>query len=965
MAIYHLHVKVIGRATGASAVASAAYRAAERLRDERIDRAHDFTSKAGVVHSEILLPDGAPEHLSDRQTLWNAVEAGEVRKDAQLAREVEFAIPREMTQEQGIALARDFVEREFVERGMIADLNVHWDIGEDGRARPHAHVMLTMREVNENGFGKKVRDWNARDQVEHWREAWADYANERLATLGIEARIDHRSLEDQGIDLEPQHKIGPATPRRIAQGLEAERLDEHRAIAAANGDRIIAEPTLALDAITHQQATFTTRDLARFVHRHSDGREQFDRVMGAVRGSPELVALGKDGRGQQRFTSRSMLAAERRLERLTEVMAGRERHRVTERSCNRALANAAKRGLVLSGEQRAAFEHITEGRDLGIVLGYAGSGKSALLGVAKDTWEQSGYRVQGLALSGIAAENLQHGSAIPSRTIASIEHGWAGGRDTLTERDILVIDEAGMIGTRQMERVLTEAQKRRAKVVLVGDAEQLQAIEAGAAFRSIAERHPHAEIGTVRRQRADWQKQATRQLATGRTGEALAAYGDHGMVHAADSREQARANLIDRWDRERCAAPEQSRMILTHTNDEVRALNGLARERLREADELGADVRITVERGARDFARGDRIMFLRNERSLGVKNGTLGTLEQVSRGHMAARLDSGAQVAFDLKDYAHVDHGYAATIHKAQGVTVDRTHVLATPGLDRHAAYVALSRHRDSVQLHYGRDDFSDHRQLVRTLSRARPKDMAGDFKRDYTRDYAERRAIRLPGDSPERGTASPERRGMFANFKPVAPKPDRSVPLSGRPGNTLGRAVQRYTRCQQEILDMRERDLPVLPHQRQALDRAGEVLDALRPEASRDLYNALNRDRSLIDETASGNTRRAIRAMQRETQVRTDPALRAERFVKRWQALEQRRTQLYRAGDMGAVHKITGSMGAMAKSLERDAQMESLLRPRARELGLKIEVSMMPGRTLARQLTQYLGLARGRGLGR
>ena len=147
MAIYHLHVKVIGRKSGASAVASAAYRSGSRLRDERLDRSQDFSAKRGVVHSEVMLPENAPEAWSDRERLWNDVEAFEVRKDAQLAREVEFAIPREMTEAQGIELARDFVQAEFVDRGMIADLNVHWDMAEDGMPKPHAHVMLTMRAV--------------------------------------------------------------------------------------------------------------------------------------------------------------------------------------------------------------------------------------------------------------------------------------------------------------------------------------------------------------------------------------------------------------------------------------------------------------------------------------------------------------------------------------------------------------------------------------------------------------------------------------------------------------------------------------------------------------------------------------------------------------------------------------------------------------------------------------------------
>ncbi len=240
MAIYHFSVQVISRATGRSAVAAAAYRAGERLHDEWIDRDHDFRARAGVEHSEILLPDGAPEQWRDRERLWNDVEAFEKRKDAQLAREIEFAIPREVSKAQGIELARDFVQAEFVDRGMIADLNVHWDIGADGQPKPHAHVMLTMREVVERddgsvGFGQKVREWNDHSNVEQWRERWAAHVNTRLAELDIDARIDHRSLADQGIDLEPQTKIGGPAHRMVGQGLDADRADLHREIARENG----------------------------------------------------------------------------------------------------------------------------------------------------------------------------------------------------------------------------------------------------------------------------------------------------------------------------------------------------------------------------------------------------------------------------------------------------------------------------------------------------------------------------------------------------------------------------------------------------------------------------------------------------------------------------------------------------------------------------------------------------------
>ena len=728
MATYHFSAKVIGRGAGSSAVASAAYRSASRLHDARLDRHHDFSNKTGVVHSEVMLPAGAPEQLRDRATLWNEVEATEKRKDAQLAREVEFAIPRELTREQGVALAREFVAKEFVARGMVADLNVHWDIGSDGQAKPHAHVMLTMREVGPDGFGAKQRDWNATALLQSWRENWAAHVNDRLQLLGIDARIDHRSYEAQGVGLEPQHKIGAAGARRLQRGEDAERADEHRAIAQSNGAKILANPEVGLDALTRTQATFTTRDLALFAHRQSDGKEQFDRVLAAMRGSDALLALGRDREGNERFTSVSMRGAEEALAKNAEALA-RASHRVSSFAVERAVRTAAGRGMVLGTEQRRALEHVIKAQGLSLVVGYAGAGKSAMLGVAREAWEAAGYTVRGAALSGIAAENLEGGSGIASRTIASLEHSWARDRDRLSSHDVLVIDEAGMIGTRQLGRMLAEAAHGGAKVVLVGDVQQLQAIEAGAAFRLLAERHGAAEISEVRRQSAQWMRDATRAFASGRTGEAIAAYGNAGMVHAADTRDAARAALIERWDAERRADPAQSRIILTHTNTEVAMLNQAARQKLAERSELGIDVTVQTERGARPFADKDRILFLQNERGLGVKNGSLGTVEKAARDSLAVRLDDGRQVKVDLKTYAHVDHGYAATVHKTQGMTVDRTHVLATPGLDAHATYVALSRHRDGTALHYGRDDFADASQLRRTLSRERPKDMAMDYE--------------------------------------------------------------------------------------------------------------------------------------------------------------------------------------------------------------------------------------------
>ena len=496
MAIYHLSAKVIQRSQGRSAIAAAAYRAAAALHDESLGRTFNYLAKSGLVHSEILLPEGAPARWLDRAALWNEVERVERRRDAVLAREIELALPRELSEREAIRLARDFAREQFVARGMVADLNVHWGRSSDGEAQPHAHIMLSMRRVvpgqghpEEAGFGLKERGWNDKALLRIWRARWAELVNVRLAEVDQDVRVDHRSNAARGIDLEPQNKIGPAGARRAVRGEDAERAEEHRAIARRNGERLLAEPDLALQALTQQQSTFTREDLAKLVHRHSDGAAQFTSIMAKVEASPELLRVGTDGHGRPRLSTREMVAIERRMEATALALSRRTTHAV---SVGRRRALLA--GSTLGEEQRLAFGHVTRARDLAVVVGYAGSGKSTMLGAARQAWEGQGYTVRGAALSGIAAEGLEAGSGITSRTIASWEHAWAQGFELLGPRDVLVLDEAGMVGSRQMARVLAAVHAAGAKLVLVGDAEQLQAIEAGAAFRAIAERVGAVEI---------------------------------------------------------------------------------------------------------------------------------------------------------------------------------------------------------------------------------------------------------------------------------------------------------------------------------------------------------------------------------------------------------------------------------------------------------------------------------------
>jgi hypothetical protein len=367
-------------------------------------------------------------------------------------------------------------------------------------------------------------------------------------------------------------------------------------------------------------------------------------------------------------------------------------------------------------------------------------------------------------------------------------------------------------------------------------------------------------------------------------------------------------------------------------------------------------------------------MFLRNERSLGVKNGSLGVVESVSTTRMAVMMDDGRSVAFDVKDYADVDHGYAATIHKSQGVTVDRVHVLATPGLDRHASYVALSRHRDSVDLHYGRDDFADQGKLVRTLARERSKDMASD----YAGSFAERRQIIRRGievAQPTRERPSQKARSMFDGLRltsPEAPAPSRDpfagLKLSMKPidveqdrEKAMSEAVQRVARATGDILRMRGQGMEELPHQRLSLEKARKGLDEVRPHASTDLRQAFARDRRFVEEAAKGRTANAIRAMQLETEIRLDPDRRADRFASDFQRMHRQVRRLEEAGDRRGGDALRQQMIGMAKGLERDPELESRLRKRSSSMGIPARED----RPLSQTISDWLGPSRSRGIGR
>jgi len=773
VAVPHFSVSIVARGSGRSAVLSAAYRHCAKMDFEREARTIDYTRKQGLLHEEFVIPVNAPDWLramvadlsvsGASEAFWNKVESFEKRSDAQLAKDVTIALPIELSAEQNIALVRDFVERHITAFGMIADWVFH-----DAPGNPHIHLMTTLRPLTEDGFGaKKVAIlgsdgkpqrndagkivyelWaGGADDFNAFRDGWFACQNRHLALAGLDIRVDGRSFEKQGIALEPTIHIGVGataierkadeageTASSAAVKLERIELQEER--REENARRIQRDPGLVLDLITREKSVFDERDIAKVLHRYIDDPTLFRDLMARVLQHPDALRLDSErisfstgARSPAKYTTHDLIRIEAEMANRALWLGRQHIHRVA----SRVFTQAFERHDRLSDEQKSAIEHIAGKTRIAAVVGRAGAGKTTMMKAAREVWEAAGYRVVGAALAGKAAEGLEKEAGIASRTLSAWELRWDQGRDRLDDKTVLVLDEAGMVSSRQMARFVEEATRSGAKLVLVGDPDQLQPIEAGAAFRAISERIGYAELETIYRQREQWMRDASLDLARGNVTAALVAYESQGMVRTGWTRDDAISTLIAEWEREYDLT--KTSLILAHRRRDVRMLNELARSKLVERGLVEVGHAFKTEDGLRQFSVGDQIVFLKNEGSLGVKNGMLARVIEAQPGRIVAEVGDGddrRQVVVEQRFYANVDHGYATTVHKSQGATVDRVKVLASSTLDRHLTYVAMTRHRETAELYVGLEEFAQRRGGVLIAHGEAPYEHKPDNRASY-----------------------------------------------------------------------------------------------------------------------------------------------------------------------------------------------------------------------------------------
>ncbi|MGE0854135.1 MAG: Ti-type conjugative transfer relaxase TraA [Hyphomicrobiaceae bacterium] len=789
MSITHFRASIIQGTRGP--VAAAAYRHRAEMYDMAAARTWDYSGAGDLAHAEIALPEGAPAWIAGPATtmsraslselLWNAAAAAEQRYDAQTAREITIALPSELSREQNIALMREFVAAELVSRGFAVDWVYH-----DKPGNPHVHLMHTLRPLEVTGFGRKtkvvlddagkpVRGADGRlvytrfmgtpEDFKALRSSWGDYVNRHYALAGLSLRIDMRSYAARGIDMLPGRHLGPALSALKGRGYSAETLEAFARDAATRERMMRANPEIAVDLTAATNATFTRAELARTIHTFVSSPDAFQATLAAAEASPQLVPLTGHAEARTRFATQRQIAEETGIIASARVLWSRPHAAPSRGQIRRAVAateaelGGAGAPARLSDQQRQALDALMQPNALTVVVGLAGTGKSTLLAAANRGWRSAGCTVHGAALAGIATRGLQSASGIPSRTVASWLAAWSAGKHPLSLRDVLVLDEAGMIGTSDMARIVAEVERAGAKLVVVGDPEQLQPIAAGAPFRAIADTVGHVTLSDIRRQADPAMRAATNAFARGDMAEGLKPYLAAGAVRTVETTDDAIGDMVEAY----VAGMDRggTQIALAYRNADVRRLNMNIRSLLRDTNWLGADALYRARDGELGFAAKDRVLFLETAKVGGVQvdNGAVGTVVTAERDALTVRMDSGVMLSITPETYAAVSHGYAATIHKSQGATVDTAHVLVTAAMDRHKAYVAFSRHRKSLAI-YGPQDQLKGQEIATFLSQSDPHANA-----IATGAFRDRRGIEVPATERERAqTALATRRLLVSD---------------------------------------------------------------------------------------------------------------------------------------------------------------------------------------------------------
>jgi nucleoside-triphosphatase THEP1 len=758
MAIYHLHAGFVSRSTGRSSVQSVAYICGEKLHEDYRNQDVDYSGRGkDVALVKTLFPDNSRykdisvwnelENFEDRYAAkyFKSEETCEKYKSSvQTAQTIVLALPNELSLKTNEELLDKFVNTRFTGRNLVSTYAIH-----EAEGNRHAHIQISRRAIGENGefVSRKDREICTKSALLETRKLWADLTNEFLVKEGFKERITEKSFADLGINLEATKHRGwyadsIGTDSRIAR--------ENIEISRRNEEKILSDPGIIADYLNEKKAVFTQKDILNEIGKRVFEGGKISAIFEKV--LEEVKYLGEGINGEFLYTG------ERYQQLESDVLSGFDvlSSQTAETACREETVSAVlSKYNHLSNEQKEAVVGLTGESNFGILAGKAGAGKTTTMKALSEIYEQNGSRVIGMSLSAVAAENLGKDAGIESRTIASWSHRWRlyetaqekflsfdsmvtdgvlkqsdwyrdlrryeGSR--LKSGDVIIVDEAGMAGTSDWKVILDAAEKFGAKVIAVGDDNQFKPISSGDCFRQFTDRNRKNifELNEIRRQKEDWQREASIEFSKLNTGAALEKYERHGKLHASAYGAMHSAIAEKYLENEKAG----SVAVLCATGAECTSINDKIRSLKKERGELGEDL---LKINGRNFSENDRVIFLQNNKSSDLKNGQVGIVKFFENNILSVQTESGIK-NIDIKEYDRLDHAYAITLHKSQGKTYDNTIVSASKMMDAKAFYVGMTRHRENVDLYYSKSDFGSFKALVNSASKYTCKDSAEDYR--------------------------------------------------------------------------------------------------------------------------------------------------------------------------------------------------------------------------------------------
>jgi len=490
-----------------------------------------------------------------------------------------------------------------------------------------------------------------------------------------------------------------------------------------------------LDAITRQRATFTERDLIWAIGKQIETVPERAKFGAEILSHPQIVRLA-DQNSATRYTTKAVLESEHDVLNAAQELARNRDHEISVAA--RATVLKQEKYGSISREQVRALRHATGAAGIALIDGQAGTGKSYTMSAIREVYEAQGRRVVGLAPTNAVAQDMKENGFARARTLHSELFALDKGNTQWDSRTVIMLDEAAMIDTRNLAKIAAHARDAGAKLVLIGDERQLSSIERGGMFGVLKGCHGAAELREVRRQLADEDRVASRLMAKGNYRDALLSYQKKGEISWADTESEAADALIGQWAKDSTLDPAKARFVFAYTNQDVNELNGAIRHLRQERGELGPSTSFETKHGRAEFARGDRIQFTGTDKQRGIYNGQAATVRAVEGDVMTVVLDGKRQkvVEFDARSFQDFRHGYAGTIYRGQGRTIDQTYLFHSEHWRAAASYVALTRHSNKTQLFVSRDTAANIDDLARQMARIDDRRAASYFQQaDLSRD--------------------------------------------------------------------------------------------------------------------------------------------------------------------------------------------------------------------------------------